>query len=78
MAPKPPSKRQHLIRQTRSTNSSDTPSISASVAMLDDVKKKFKKSKKKLKTRESLKKGDKIKGFIGHAVAEKKLKKNLK
>ena len=76
MAPKPPSKRQHLIRQTRSTNSSDTPSISASVAMLDDVKKKFKKSKKKLKTRESLKKGDKIKGFIEDADPEEELERD--
>ena len=49
MASKPPSKRQHLIRQTRSTNSSDTPSISASVAMLDDVEKKAKKARKNRK-----------------------------
>ena len=76
MAPEPKSKRRHLVRQTRSTNSSDTPSISASVAMLEDLEKKLKKGKKKSKTRKSLKKGDKIKGFIGDAVAEKKLKKN--
>ena len=61
MASKPPSKRQHLIRQTRSTNSSDTPSISASVAMLDDVEKKFKKARKNQRPEKARKKVTKSK-----------------
>ena len=61
MASKPPSKRQHLIRQTRSTNSSDTPSISASVAMLDDVEKKFKKARKNQRPEKTRKKVTKSK-----------------